>query len=84
MFFNKRKEIKISKADAYKIVYNDLINISLFIGKYDAVNGSSTFMHGISTVMEYIAEGASPAEHERFNEMFLNNLVKSERKAGIA
>ena len=85
MFFNKRKEDnKINKSDAYKIVYNDLINCSLFAGKYDAINGSQSFMHGIETIMGYIAEEVSPAEHKRFDELFSENMTLSLEKAGIA
>ena len=74
----------MSKSEAYEIVYNDLMNISLFKGKYDAINGSQSFMHGIETVIEFVAANISSEKHDDFNNMFINNLIKSEEKAGIA
>ena len=43
--------------EAYSIVLNDMLNseCGMFVGNYDAKNGSDEFMYGISTVMEYIA-----------------------------
>lgn len=69
---------------AYKIVYEDLTKPSgcgMFVGKYDAKNGDSSFMNGIWVLMEFIAYKASEKNGDRFDEMFTVNLEKSGRKA---
>lgn len=69
--------------NAYRIVLNDILNsdCGLMVGKYDAKNGSSEYMAGISTVMEWIAYRASEADGDAFSEMFIKNLLDSEEKA---
>ena len=69
--------------DAYRIVLNDILNsgCGLFVGEYDARNGSEQFMHGISTVMEWIAYKVSEEDYNEFNDLFIKNLIKSEQKA---
>ena len=73
----------MNKAEAYQIVYDDLVNmgVGLFIGTYDAKNGSRSFMHGISTAMESIAYNASEDTDEKFSKLFYDNMIKSEQKA---
>lgn len=68
---------KMDKRKAYKIVLDDLKKVSLFCGKYDAKNGKEDYMYGISTVMEFIANRAG---YNRFEYMFLRNMVKSEER----
>ena len=69
--------------DAYRIVLNDMLNsgCGLLVGEYDARNGSEQFMHGISTVMEWIAYRVSEEDYNEFNDLFIRNLIKSEQKA---
>ena len=66
---------------AYEIVFNDLINsgCSLFLGKYDAKNGSPHFMDGIATVMEFIAYKISEEQGDEFSNSFVDNLIISEK-----
>lgn len=68
---------------AYKAVYDDLIKCELLTGKYDATNGEEHYMYGISTVMEIIAYRADKTGvlHDLFEDMFLNNMMKSEEKS---
>ena len=68
--------------DAYRIVYNDILNseCGLMVGEYDAKNGSKEFMHGIATVMEWIAYRVSDADGDAFSDLFVKNLIKSEEK----
>lgn len=69
---------------AYKIVYNDLTKPSgcgLFVGKHDARNGDMSFVNGIWTLMEYIAYKVSEKNGDKFNDLFLDNLEKSEQEA---
>ena len=69
--------------DAYRIVFNDILNsgCGLFVGEYDARNGSEQFMHGVSLVMEWIAYKVSEEDYNEFNDLFIKNLIKSEQKA---
>lgn len=83
MWLDEQDEDKKRKK-AFKLVYDDLTKISgLFCGRYDARHGNSGYMHGISTVMECIAYNVSDEQGEQFEDMFLNNMVKSREKAGI-
>ena len=69
---------------AYAIVFNELREIPLFRGIFDARHceaGKEHFMYGIQTVMEVIANQISDATYEQFNEEFVTNLIKSEDKA---
>lgn len=68
---------------AYEMVYNDIINsgCGLMVGKYDAKNGSDTFMHGVSTVMEWIAYRVSEDVGSDFSDLFINNLIASKQRA---
>lgn len=68
--------------DAYRIVLNDILNngCGMFVGEYDAKNGSKEFMHGIATVMEHIAYNVSDADGDTLSDLFIKNLIKSEKK----
>lgn len=64
--------------EAFKTVYDKLIEGSnLFQGVYDAKNGSEEFMHGISTVLEYIAQQVSEDERAQHEDMFTKNMIES-------
>lgn len=73
----------MTKQDAYRIVYNDILNrdIGLFLGRYDAKNGNFDFMCGIGTVMEFIANEVSEMDCEDFQNIWCENLQKSIDKA---
>jgi len=64
----------MDKRVAYRIVFNELIKNPLFIGIYDAKNGSKEFMHGVVTVMEYIAYNISPDICHGFSFEFCDNM----------
>ena len=66
---------------AYEMVLNDLVNsgCSLFLGNYDAKNGSPIFMDGIATVMEFIAYKVSEEQGDKFSDLFTDNVIKSEK-----
>lgn len=70
----------MDKTEAFKIVLNEMKDISLFMGTYDARHGSKKYMHGISTVMEYIAYNISDEVGDEFSNTFLNNLIASEER----
>ena len=63
----------MTKKEAYKIVFEDLINIPLYRGKYDAKFGNQNYMYGIKSVMETISFGAEPDNgyiYESFKKTF--------------
>lgn len=69
--------------DAYRIVFNDMMNsgCGMLVGKYDAKNGSAEYMHGVSMVMEWIAYRVSEPQGDDFSDLFVKNLIESEKKA---
>lgn len=69
--------------EAYRIVLNDILNndCRMFVGEYDAKNGSAEFMRGILTVMEYLAYNICDKEGDLFSDMFIKNMVESKQKA---
>ena len=73
----------MDKQEAYKIVLEDLTKCGcgLFVGQYDAKNGSEQFMYGISTIMEHIAYKAGKREYDEFINTFFENMKKSVDKA---
>lgn len=48
------------------------------VGKYDAVHGDKPFMYGVASVMEYIAYNVNEEIGCEFEELFLENMIKSE------
>lgn len=69
------------KEQMWKEVYKELMDCKLFSGTYDARNGNERFMHGIATVMEYIAEKAGC--RQEFEIEFDRNYIASKKKAGL-
>lgn len=69
--------------EAYRIVLSDILNngCGMFVGEYDAKNGSAEFMYGISTVMEHLAYSICDEEGDAFSDLFVKNMVASEQKA---
>lgn len=65
---------------AYQMVFNDLHNCPMFQGCYDAINGNPSFMSGISTVMEVIANRAYNDDFaEKFSNEFIDNILRSRK-----
>ena len=74
----------VSDKDEKEVLRNLLEKMkecNLFCGKYDAKNGSEKFMHGINTVMEYLAYQVSEEYCDEFSDMFMDNMIESEKKA---
>ena len=61
----------------WKAMLEELKEIALFRGIYDAKNGNEHYMYGISTVMEVIA---NKANDDKFEDEFLHNMQLSEEK----
>ncbi len=68
---------------AYHLVYDDMVSKGpkLFKGCYDAKHGNNSFMYGICTVMEFIADKVSPEVYDKFSTEFVTNMNKSEERA---
>jgi len=73
----------MDKSEAYKIVYDDIINsdVGIFKGVYDASHETSEyFEYGVMNVMEFIASNVSEECLNSFSEIFVNNMVESQKK----
>lgn len=70
----------MNKTEAFKTVLADLQKHPMFCGLYDAKNGKEDFMHGINTVMEYIAYSISDEVGDEMSSRFVNNMIWSEDK----
>ena len=68
---------------AYHLVYDDIVlkGPKLFKGCYDTKHGNNSFMYGICTVMEFIADKVSPEVYDKFSTDFVANMNKSEERA---
>lgn len=69
--------------DAYRKVFTDMMtsDCGLLVGRYDAMDGSDTYMHGVCMVMEWIAYRSSEEDYENFIDLFTRNMIESEEKA---
>ena len=78
----KQEYEKTLKA-AYHLVYDDIVSKGpkLFKGCYDKKHGNNSFMYGICTVMEFIADKVSPEAYDKFSTDFVTNMNKSEERA---
>ena len=76
----ERKVMKMNKIDAFRIVYNELIEYPVFAGHYDAKHGNEHYIHGINTVMSVIASHAG--YFDEFEQLFAANMLDSEKRAG--
>lgn len=76
-------KIELSKSEAYKIVFDDLIKCDMFKGIYDAKHGKDSFMYGVATVMENIAMNVSEDCYEKFEDEFMENMAESQNRVEI-
>ena len=53
------------------------------VGKYDAVHGDKPFMYGVASVMEYIAYNVNGDIGHKFEELFLENMIKSQESKNL-
>lgn len=70
-----------NEKDVLKKVVDEMKQIGIFIGEFDAKHGSWEFMNGVSTVMEYLAGQVSDEYLEEFEKEFSKNFQKSLDKA---
>lgn len=71
----------MTKEEAYKIVYEDLLTIPHFRGEdIDTRQADFFWIRGISAVMRRIAQNVSDDTEKEFNELFHRNLEASRLK----
>lgn len=70
----------MTREEVIKQLIEEMSGCGLFVGKYDAENGSKQFMYGVNTVMEYLAYQVSENYGEQFCEMFFENMTESKKK----
>lgn len=70
------------EAEACKIALQCIKNleVDLFKGKYDAVNGSSQYMYGIGAVLDLL-EAFAGLDSSFYTDEFFENMAKSEARA---
>lgn len=71
----------MTREEMIKNLIKEMSECGLFIGKYDTKHGSASFMHGVLTVMEYLANEVSEEYRDEFTSMFLQNMVDNQNKA---
>ena len=72
----------MTEDDAFYIVYKDLTkDEGVLTGRYDAKNGSEKYMHGVCSVMEYIAYKVGEDCYDAFTDRFTKNMIESKEKA---
>lgn len=71
-------------AQAYQIVLRDIVDkdCGFLVGRFDAQHGNKSFMYGVLTTMEYLANMAGPDAEEKFMALFEKNFLESLDKAG--
>ena len=69
--------------ETLKKIVTSLMNdgSALFRGTFDAVNGSTTFMHGVLTVLEALAFNVDEEFYTEVSETFFKNFCESLDKA---
>lgn len=60
-----------------KELIEEMKKINIFKGKFDAVNGSWEFMHGVGAVMENLASRVSDEYLREFQDEFWKNFNES-------
>ena len=65
------------RKEEIKVLLEEMKQIGVFNGTFDAKNGSWEFMHGVACVMEYLAYQVSEDYGEKFSEEFFKNMRKS-------
>lgn len=75
------RELNINEKEMLKGIIEEMRECGMFEGRYDAKNGSSVFMYGIETVMEYLAYKISDEYGDNFSDIFTQNLIISEQNA---
>ena len=75
------RKLNTNEKEMLKGIIEEIREISMFNGIYDAKNGSVQFMYGILTIMECLAYRVSDKYGDNFSDTFLQNLIDSEQIA---
>jgi hypothetical protein len=70
----------MTREEIIKELIEDMSKCGVFVGKYDAENGSEIYMYGVNAVMEYLAYEVSDEYGDAFSEKFTKNMIDSENK----
>lgn len=62
-----------------KVIETIIQRDGLFAGNYDAENGNSDFMYGISSLLEYLAYSVDADLGNEVEDIFAENMLKSEK-----
>ena len=73
------RELNTNEKEILKGIIEEMSEIGIFTGKYDAKNGKEDFMYGIETVMECLAYMVSDEYGDSFSDTFVKNLIFSEQ-----
>ena len=74
------RKLNTNEKEMLKGIIEEMSEIGIFTGKYDAKNGTEDFMYGISTVMECLAYMVSDEYGDSFADAFVKNLIASEHE----
>lgn len=75
------RKLNTNEKEMLKGIIEEMREIGIFEGRYNARNGKEDFMYGVSTVMECLAYMVSDEYGDSFSDTFLQNLIDSEQKA---
>lgn len=67
------------KQTMQKVIETIIQSDGLFAGNYDAENGNSDFMYGISSLLEYLAYAVDADLGNEVEDIFVENMLKSEK-----
>ena len=73
------RKLNTNEKEMLKGIIEEIREISMFNGIYDAKNGKEDFMYGIETVMECLAYMVSDKYGDSFSDTFVKNLIFSEQ-----
>ena len=74
------RELNTNEKEMLKGIIEEMREIGMFEGRYNAKNGKKDFMYGISTVMECLAYMVSDEYGDSFSDTFVKNLIASEQE----
>ena len=72
-------ELTDNEREVLKKIVENMRECDLFVGKFDAKNGSLHFMYGIETVMKYLTSLISEEYCDEYEKEFINNFERSLR-----
>ena len=74
------RELNTNEKEVLKGIIEEMREIGMFEGRYDAKNGKEDFMYGIEAVMECLAYMVSDEYGDSFSDTFVKNLIASEQE----